>query len=281
MSGLELLRPFNSFFAVLLAAAGYLAAGGSLSTGYAFAGVLLAAMFAAIAGNSLNKLTSGSIYTFVKNSFSAKTRKNNELHAVVTSIVLFAAGFITSYSAGFNAVMAYLLISVLMLVYVSRAKDIQFFRSVVMGIAFSMFVVLGSSAYMQTDLIYAMAGLLFFPIAALDMVRTMEIESNDRTSFLVNFMKHFSSRVKFGEKETRSAAALFLAIFILGSPLPYIYGMMPMAYLAVVTLSSVAAFLALFNLVRRDKSVKPVKTEDLIRINILTTLIAFLAGVML
>ncbi|MFH0890346.1 MAG: UbiA family prenyltransferase [Candidatus Aenigmatarchaeota archaeon] len=280
MPGLEFLRPFNFFFAILLAVGGYFVAGGSLSIGYTFAGVLLAAMFITIAGNYVNKLTSGNIYKLVKSSFSAKKRKNYDLQAVVIAIVLFLTGFISAYSVGINAVSVYVLILILTLVYISRAKDMQFFRSVIMGIAFSMFVILGASAYAQTNLIYVMAGLLFFPIAALDMVRTMDVENSDRMSFLVKFMEHFSSYMKFGEKETHSAAALFLAIFILGSPFPYIYGMMPMSYLVVVTFSSLAAFLALFSLVRRDKNIKPVKTEDLIRINIVLAIIAFLAGVL-
>lgn len=124
--------------------------------------------------------------------------------------------------------------------------------------------------------------LLFFSNMAGDMVKSITEGMKDRTVFLVNFLKHFSSYIKFDDDRTRKSAAIMLVIFVILSPVPYVLDIMPIKYLGIITVSSLIAFAALFNLIKDGKSMAALaKVDELIKINMLITIIAFLAGVLM
>lgn len=260
---------------------GYLVSVESFEFTSALVKIAFSMLFLTISANVFSEFSSVKIYSLIKHFYPRSWRKNAN-HSVIASAILFGAGFAVARGISFYVSELYSLIAVLLWAYLHKLKNVRFIRSVFISSAASVAVLLGSSAGGSSDAANMMALLLFFSNMAGDMVKSVTEGMKDRTTFLVNLIKRFSSYMKFDEGRTIKSAAFMLAVFIILSPLPYVSGVMPLAYLAVVTISSLIAFSALFSLVKDGKNMASLaKADELIKINMLVAIIAFLAGVLM
>ncbi len=281
MPRLEFLRPFNSVYLTLLAMAGYIVSGGSILGKLQLVKVALAIFMLTLAANTAYELSYSKIYHVIKGGFSLKRIKTGTMYSLVVAVVLFSSGLIISYNVGVYVLSLYIFAAAMLAFHIFYAKDTQVLRSIFISAIAAVVIVFGTDSRGASEAAYLMAAAVFFSNAALDMTR-VDNETNDRTIFLVNFLKHFSSRARFDSQTARAGASLFLGAFIILSPIPYILGVMPLTYLAIMTLNSLVAFAALFNMVKDYKAIKdPTKTSNLIKINIAVTLIAFLVGALI
>ncbi|MBI1972339.1 MAG: hypothetical protein HYS53_03490 [Candidatus Aenigmarchaeota archaeon] len=279
MPRLGFLRPLNFFFLIILAASGYFVSAGSLGVTGTLVKVTLSILFLTLAANVFSEFYSGKIYRMIK-SFYPRPGGKGVSHSVIVSAIFLLSGLVLAYSVSIYTASLYLLAAFLLSVYLSYLKNVRFIRSIFISAAASVAVVLGADAAGPSSAAYFMAVLLFFSNASGDMVKSITEGMKDRATFLVNLLKNFSSYVKFDENRTRKTAAASLAVFIILSPVPYAMGLVPLTYLAIITLSSLIAFVALFNLIKDGKNVAVLsKTDELIKINMLLAIIAFLAGV--
>ncbi len=276
----DFLKPLNFFFFAILAASGYLVSAGSLKITTVLVKIILSMLFLTLSANVFNEFSSTKIYSAIKR-FYLKSKKKDVNHSAIASIILFLFGLGVVYTISFYTLELYLLIASLLWIYLHRLKNVRFVRSIFISAAAAVSIILGSSVAGSSGTIYMMILLLFFSNMAGDMVKSIT-EGMNRTVFLVNFLKHFSSYIKFDEDRTRKAAAILLAIFIILSPLPYVLGVMPIAYLGLIMIGSLIAFVALFNLIKNGKNMAALaRVDELIKINMLITIIAFLAGSLL
>ncbi len=280
MPRLELLRPFNSIYLTALAAAGYIVSGGSLLGKLQLMKVSLAIFMLTLAANTAYELSYGKLYHIIKGGFSLKRIKNSTIYSLVAAIVLFSAGLVISYNVSVYVLSLYVLAAAMLAFHIFYTKDTQFLRSIFISLIAAVVVVFGTDSRGASEASYLMAASIFFSNAALDMTR-VDNGTNDRTAFLVSFLKRFSAKIRFDRMKARAGTSLFLAIFIVLIPVPYIAGVMPLAYLAIMTLNSLVAFVALFNTIKNDKTGPHIKTANLINVNIAVTLIAFLAGALI
>ncbi len=280
MPHLEFLRPFNSIYLTALAAIGYIVSGGSLLGKLQLVKVALAIFMLTLAANTAYDLSYSKTYHIIKGGFSLKRIKNSTTYSLVAAVVLFSAGLVISYNVSVYVLSLYILAAVMLAFHIFYAKDTRFLRSIFISLIAAIVVIFGTDSRGASEAAYLMAASVFFANAALDMMR-VNSETNDRTAFLVSFLKHFSAKIKFDYAKARAGASLFLAVFIMMIPVPYMLGVMPLAYLAIMTLNSLVAFVALFNIVKNDKNDPHAKTAGLIKINIAVTLIAFLVGALI
>ena len=277
MPRLDFLRPLNFFFFAILASSGYIVSAGSLNITMELVKIILSILFLTLAANTFNEFSKSKIYELIK-SFYPKARRNESNNPVIASSILLAAGFAVAYSISIYTASLYLLIAFLLWIHIYYLKNLRFVRSIFISTAASLAVVVNSNA---SDTAHFMALLLFFSNAAGDMVKSITEGMKDRTTFLVNLLKHFISYIKFDNDRTRKAAAASLTIFIVFSPAPYLMGLVSISYLGLITISSLVAFVALFNIVKNGKNLVQLgKTDELIKINMLIAIIAFLAGVL-
>jgi 4-hydroxybenzoate polyprenyltransferase len=280
MPSLEFLRPFNSVYLTVLAAAGYIVSGGSLLGKLQLVKVALAIFLLTLAANTAYELSYSKIYHIIKGGFSLKRIKNSTTYSLVAAVVLFSAGLVISYNASVYVLSLYILAAAMLAFHIFFTKDTQFLRSIFISLIAVVVVIFGTDSRGASEASYLMAASVFFSNAALDMMR-VNGGTDDRTTFLVDFLKHFSAKIKFDYTKARAGASFFLAVFIILMPVPYIFGVMPLAYLAIMTLNSLIAFTALFGIVKNDKPGLHAKTASLIKINIVVTLIAFLVGALI
>lgn len=274
----DFLKPLNFFFFAILAASGYLVSAGSLEITTTLAKIVLSMLFLTVAANIFNEFSSSKIYSIIK-SFYSRSKRNDVNRSAIVSVILFASGLAVAYSISVYTSLLYVLTAFLLCVYLFYLRNVRFVRSIFISMAASVAVILGADAAGPSSTVYIMAALLFFSNAAGDMVKSITEEMKDRAAFLINFLEHFSSYVKFDEDRTRKTAAVFLSIFIILSPAPYVLGLMPVTYLVIIAVSSLVGFVALFNLLKNGKKIALLsKTDELIKINMLIAIIAFLAG---
>ncbi|MBI2085277.1 MAG: UbiA family prenyltransferase [Candidatus Aenigmarchaeota archaeon] len=274
----DFLRPLNFFFFAILAASGYLVSSGELKITGVLAKIVLSMLFLTISANIFNEFSTGKIHGVMK-IFHFRFKKRELNHSVIASLILFFSGFLASYSISLNTSFFYISAAVLLVAYLSYFKNVRFMRSIVIGAASSVAIIMGSGAYGYSQTAYLMAILLFFSNAAGDMIKSITDETKDRATFLVNFLKHFSSYVKFDANRTRKASVASLVVFIILSPMPYVFGLVSIKYLIIITISSLIAFAALFSIIKEGKNTALLaKADELIKINMLVSIIAFLAG---
>ncbi len=277
----DFLRPLNFFFFAILAASGYLISLGELKITGVLVKIVLSMLFLTISANIFNEFSTGKIHGIMKIFYSKlKTRELN--HSVIASLILFFSGFLVSYSISLNTSFFYILVAALLAAYLACFKNVRFIRSIVIGAASSVAVILGSGAYGYSQTAYLMSILLFFSNFAGDMIKSITDETKDRATFLVNFLKHFSSYAKFDASRTMKTSVASLIAFIIFSPVPYVFGLVSIKYLVIITVSSLSAFAALFSIIRDGKNTALLaKADELIKINMVVAIIAFLAGSLL
>ncbi len=275
------MRPLNFFFFAILAASGYLISAESLKMTTVLVKIMLSMLFLTLSANVLNEFSSSKVFSIIRH-FYTKAKKKDANQSVIASFILFTAGFLVAYTINFYTLQLYLLIAVLLWAYLHNLKNVRFIRSIFISSAASISIILGSNVVGSSDAVYMMVLLLFFSNMAGDMVKSITEGMKNRSVFLINFLRHFSSYIRFDDGRTGKSAAIMLAVFIILSPVPYVLGVMPIKYLGIVTLGSLVAFVAIFNLIKDGKSMAALsKVDELIKINMLITVIAFLAGVLM
>ncbi|MBI3413018.1 MAG: hypothetical protein HY051_02995 [Candidatus Aenigmarchaeota archaeon] len=269
----------NFFFFAILSASAYFVSAGSVDVTMELAKTLLSMFFLTAAANTFSGFSRNKVYNIIKKIYRKSGGESR--NSLLISTILLAAGFAVSYGISVYTASLYALAALLLWVNIQYLRNVRFVRSIITSAAASVAVILGSDVAGLSYTAYFMALLLFFSNAAGDMVKSITEEMKDRTSFLISLLKHFSSYIRFDADRTRKAAAASLAIFIILSPVPYLLGLVSISYLALITISSLVAFVALFNIVKNGKNaVRLAKTDELIKINMLTAIIAFLAGVL-
>ncbi len=277
----DFLKPLNFFFFAILSASGYLVSYGKFAITVVLVKIVLSMLFLITSANIFNEFSTGKMHGLMK-IFNFRHKKRELNQSFIASLILFVSGFLVSYSISLNTGLFYVLVAVLLCAYLSFFRNVRFVRSIVIGTASSVAVILGAGAHGYSQTVYSMAVLLFFSNTAGDMVKSLTDEARDRATFLVNFLKHFSSYAKFDANRIRKASAASLAIFIILSPAPYVLGIVSIKYLAIITVSSLIAFAALFSIIKEGKNTSLLaKADELIKINMLVAIIAFLAGSLL
>jgi geranylgeranylglycerol-phosphate geranylgeranyltransferase len=290
-----LMRPLNGLMALIAVLIGGLLVAGKnpslLSNPYPFVLSLVAVFLITGAGNAVNDFFDVDSDRVNRPKRPIPSGRVSRRKALGFSIVLFAAGILLTLPVNWACILIAVVNSVLLVVYSYSLQDRILLGNVVIGYLVGSTFLFGGAAFgnlLLPGLLMLLSGL---STVSREIAKDLEDLEGDRKGFLKKLASGLKVKLsrfagiegpeaRFSVKRAKAAAAVFMLLAIAISPLPYVLGVLSLAYIAVLVPTDLV-FLSSVVLLGTGKDRKNYsRVSNTIKIGMFLALIAFISGVL-
>ncbi len=300
LSYLELMRPANCLMAAAAVLTGSLIVlgPGNIMTLSGTGGIRLALALIAVflitgAGNAINDWRDMESDRVNRPDRPLPSGRIMPRAALAFSLGLFGIGIMMAGFVNYMALFIAVLNSAVLIFYTTHLQDKIIMGNIAVGYLVGSTFLFGGVVFGNIKLTLVLALLAGLATVSREIVKDMEDMEGDKRSFLKRMVANAATkaaerfsintkgvRMKYRKRTALSTAAFTLILAVILSPLPYVFGVLGLPYLAILLPADMAFIASAIHITRSRARRDYSRASKAIKLGMLLGLLAFAAGVL-
>jgi len=270
---LRLIRPLNGLIAFISVVLGAFLASDGISPVVRVMIVAVAAFLLLSAGNVLNDFCDVETDRINKPLRPIPSGQVKRRSALIFSFVLFIIGTGLGLFISWVAFVVALIVSILLVLYTIELRQLPMLGNIIIGLLTGLTFISGGIAVGTIGGAFIPAVFAFLFTAGREIIKDIQDVRGDQTTGML------SLPIKWGRRKAVYVSLIFLALVILGSPVPYIMGIYSLYYLVCVVFGvDLVLIYCILSLLRSPSEQNAVKVANLMKFDIFAGLGAIYLG---